>query len=172
MDRSSLPKFGIVAALVALYLGMRIMQERAANPPQPAATPTPAANSETPKTVASPPSKMPKFKQPVKELQKIEIKAGSGKEAKTGQPVTVHYRGMLTNGTIFDESYKRGEPFNFSLGAGEVIKGWDEGVVGMKEGGKRWLIIPSYLAYGPEGRPPTIPQNATLVFEVELLKAG
>ena len=105
-------------------------------------------------------------------LQKTDLKVGTGKAAKTGDSVTVHYRGTLTNGTKFDASYDRNEPFSFPLGGGQVIQGWDEGVVGMKEGGKRKLVIPSDLAYGDEGRPPTIPQKATLVFEVELLKVG
>ena len=95
---------------------------------------------------------------------------GKGAVATAGQNVSVHYRGKLTNGTIFDESYKRGKPFSFNLGAGEVIKGWDEGVAGMRVGGKRKLTIPSALAYGESGAGSVIPPNATLIFEVELLK--
>ena len=109
----------------------------------------------------------------VKELQKTDIKVGSGKEAKAGDNVTVHYRGTLTDGTKFDASYDRNQPFDFTLGTGQVIQGWDQGVAGMKEGGKRKLVIPGDLAYGPN--PPSgspIPPNATLVFEVELLKVG
>lgn len=103
-------------------------------------------------------------------LQKIDLTEGTGKEAKSGDTVSVHYKGTLTDGTQFDASYDRGQPFTFNLGAGQVIQGWDEGVVGMKEGGKRKLIIPGDLAYGPNPPPGApIPPNATLVFEVELL---
>jgi len=105
-------------------------------------------------------------------LQKTDLKVGTGKEAKKGDNVTVHYRGTLTNGKQFDASYDRGEPFSFPLGGGQVIQGWDEGVVGMKEGGKRKLVIPSEMGYGAHGAGADIPPNATLVFEVELLKVG
>lgn len=105
-------------------------------------------------------------------LQKTDLKVGSGKTAKKGDNVTVHYRGTLTNGKQFDASYDRGEPFSFPLGGGQVIQGWDEGVVGMKEGGKRKLVIPSEMGYGASGAGADIPPNATLVFEVELLKVG
>jgi FKBP-type peptidyl-prolyl cis-trans isomerase len=107
-----------------------------------------------------------------KELKIEDTRIGTGKEAAAGDKVTVHYRGTLENGTIFDESYKRGQPFTFNLGAGQVIKGWDEGVAGMKEGGKRVLTIPPHLAYGSRSPGAGIPPNATLKFEVELLKVG
>ncbi|TSC52199.1 MAG: FKBP-type peptidyl-prolyl cis-trans isomerase FkpA [Parcubacteria group bacterium LiPW_41] len=94
---------------------------------------------------------------------------GTGAEAVAGKMVAVHYTGTLLNGTKFDSSLDRGEPFEFSLGAGYVIKGWDEGVQGMKVGGKRKLIIPSDLGYGSRGAGSAIPPNATLVFDVELL---
>ena len=102
-------------------------------------------------------------------LKIIELQVGEGAEAASGQTVSVHYRGTLENGKQFDASYDRGTPFTFPLGAGRVIKGWDEGVVGMKVGGKRKLVIPPDLAYGSRGAGGVIPPNATLVFEVELL---
>ena len=99
-----------------------------------------------------------------------EITIGTGAEAVAGKNVTVHYTGILTDGTKFDSSLDRGEPFTFNLGAGEVIAGWDQGVAGMKAGGKRKLTIPSSLGYGEAGAGDTIPPNATLIFDVELLK--
>src|SRR6188768_259385 len=97
-------------------------------------------------------------------LQYIDLKVGTGA---TAQTVSVHYTGWLENGKKFDSSVDRGQPFSFPLGAGPVIKGWDEGVKGMKVGGKRKLIIPSNLGYGARGAGGVIPPNATLIFEVE-----
>ncbi|PIP29923.1 peptidylprolyl isomerase [Candidatus Jorgensenbacteria bacterium CG10_big_fil_rev_8_21_14_0_10_54_38] len=100
-----------------------------------------------------------------------DLVVGAGAEAKVGQTVTVNYAGTLADGTKFDSSYDRSQPFSFSLGAGQVIKGWDEGVAGMKVGGKRQLTIPPELGYGSAGAGGgLIPPNATLIFEVELLE--
>ena len=98
-----------------------------------------------------------------------DIKVGDGKEAASGKAVKVHYVGTLTNGTKFDSSRDRGQPFQFTLGVGQVIKGWDEGVRGMKVWSIRKLTIPADMGYGARGAGAIIPPNATLVFEVELL---
>ena len=112
----------------------------------------------------------------VAELQRIDAVVGTGTEATPGTLVSVHYTGWLYDekapqqrGKKFDSSVDRGEPFNFKLGAGQVIRGWDEGVAGMKVGGKRTLLIPAWLGYGSSGAGGVIPPNASLVFEVGLL---
>jgi len=130
------------------------------------------ATAKTP--TSGPLSKEPKVTPPggpaPSKLETKELIAGTGTEAKDGDTVTVNYVGVLyKNGKEFDASWKRHEPFSFALGKGQVIKGWDQGVVGMKVGGRRELIIPSELAYGKTGSPPTIPANSPLVFVVDLL---
>jgi len=109
-------------------------------------------------------------------LRIVEQKAGTGAEAVKGKSVSVHYTGWLDNngekGKKFDSSVDRGQPFTFHLGAGEVISGWDQGVAGMKVGGKRTLIIPPELGYGTRGAGGVIPPNAKLIFDVELLNVG
>lgn len=102
-------------------------------------------------------------------LKYVDQVIGTGDEAVVGKTASVHYTGWLENGKKFDSSVDRGQPFSFSLGAGRVIKGWDEGVQGMKVGGKRKLTVPSDLGYGSRGAGGVIPPNATLIFDVELL---
>ncbi len=103
------------------------------------------------------------------EKLKIEdIQAGTGQEVKSGDNIVIHYKGTLTDGTKFDSSYDRGQPFETQIGVGQVIKGWDEGVIGMKVGGKRKLTIPPSLGYGEQAMG-SIPPNSTLIFEVELV---
>src|SRR6202040_511215 len=109
---------------------------------------------------------------PLYALRYVDTVMGTGPLAEPRKFYTVHYTGWLTDGSKFDSSVDRGTPFSFKLGAGQVIKGWDEGVKGMKVGGKRKLTIPSGLAYGDAGRPPVIPEKATLVFDVELLSVN
>ncbi len=107
----------------------------------------------------------------INELQSTDRVVGTGAEAVAGKKVTVEYTGTLADGKKFDSSKDHGQPFSFTLGAGQVIKGWDTGVLGMKVGGKRTLVIPPALAYGEGGTPDgSIPKNATLSFEIELLK--
>ena len=105
-------------------------------------------------------------------LIKTDLVVGEGAEAVAGKKVTVHYTGTLTDGKKFDSSHDRKQPFSFGLGSGQVIRGWDEGVAGMRVGGKRKLEIPHTMGYGARGFPPVIPPNSVLVFEVELLGVG
>lgn len=126
---------------------------------------------------ADPQNEKPQMKKFISELDIKDHVVGKGKEAIAGTNVTVHYTGWLYDpskpdghGNKFDSSVDRGEPFSFQLGAGQVIRGWDDGVAGMKEGGKRTLIIPSSMGYGSHGAGDVIPPYASLVFDVELLK--
>lgn len=106
---------------------------------------------------------------PTAELKIEDLRVGDGASPKPGQTITVNYVGTLENGREFDSSYKRGKPIDFKIGIGKVIKGWDQGLMDMKVGGKRKLFIPSNLGYGAAGMPPDIPPNSNLIFEVELL---
>jgi FKBP-type peptidyl-prolyl cis-trans isomerase len=154
---------GVIGAFVAAASGRPPM---AANPSTettaPALTIVSAARPTAPPPAAATDGDM--------QLEIKDVVVGKGDEAKNGDTVQAHYVGTLTDGKEFDASKKHGDkPFEFELGAGRVIKGWDQGILGMKVGGKRTLTIPSRLGYGPRGAPPVIPPNATLKFEIELV---
>ncbi|MGB4812452.1 MAG: FKBP-type peptidyl-prolyl cis-trans isomerase [Methylophilaceae bacterium] len=134
------------------------------------------AQTTTPETSKTANAKETATMTDITQLQKIDTKVGTGREAEPGFDVSVHYTGWLYDvaaegkkGKKFDSSVDRGQPFNFALGAGQVIQGWDEGFAGMKVGGKRTLIIPPEMGYGARGAGGAIPPNATLIFDVELL---
>ena len=159
----------------SLAIGLAAAALAACGYPAPGATNGPAAAVST--TTPTPTGVTDNFnegagKTPVKfpdKLQFIDLKVGTGPAAAPGDTVRVHYTGWLANGNKFDSSRDRGQPFDVTLGQGQVIPGWDEGIPGMKVGGRRKLIIPPKLAYGDQGQPPTIPAKATLYFTVELV---
>ena len=156
-------KADLAAFLVAVAVTAGLAcQRRVEEPESRVVVPVPSSESPVASSSAGAPAKP-------SGLLKEDEKIGTGPEAKAGDHVSVHYTGRLLDGTKFDSSLDRNEPFDFTLGAGQVIKGWDQGVAGMKKGGKRKLTIPSELAYGKAGSPPKIPPDATLVFDVELL---
>ena len=130
---------------------------------------TPAATPEVTPVEGGPPEVSGEPTTTTSGLQFIDIEVGTGDAPQSGQTVGVHYSGWLTDGTKFDSSLDRGQPFSFVIGIGRVIRGWDEGVASMKVGGERRLIVPPELAYGETGYPPVIPANAELIFDVELL---
>ena len=166
--------FTIAIAALALAACSKLTE-----PPKPEPVQTESSAQPEPKAGEKPGDK-PKLADQVKpadtppptneKLESKDLVPGKGAEAKTGDTVSVHYTGTLLDGKEFDSSKKHGQPFTFELGAGKVIKGWDQGVVGMKVGGKRKLTIPPSLAYGARGFPPVIPPNSTLNFEIELLE--
>lgn len=150
-----MPQRAVAICLLTLSIALLAQSKKAAKPPAKKAD-GPTAVSGKPITTAS-------------GLQYWEIKKGTGKLAQAGKKVSVHYTGWLTDGKEFDSSRDSGEPIQFQLGIGQVIKGWDEGIAGMKVGGKRQLRIPPELGYGARGFGSAIPPNATLVFDVELM---
>ncbi len=137
------------------------------NNPSAAATDASVTNTPAPTTPAT--AKGKKIITTPSGLKYVDLKVGTGATPKVGQTVSVHYTGTLENGTKFDSSRDRGTPFEFPIGTGQVIKGWDEGVSTMKVGGRRQLIVPPELGYGAQGAGGVIPPNATLIFDVELL---
>jgi FKBP-type peptidyl-prolyl cis-trans isomerase len=163
--------------VLALALGLLGGCSKLTAPPEPEPIsqeqPTTAAAANAATATAKPsaaPAPTPTPAPPSNEkLEMKDLVVGKGQEAKPGDDLVVHYVGTLADGKEFDSSRKHGQPFEFKLGAGRVIKGWDQGVVGMKPGGKRKLVIPPSLGYGPMGSPPVIPPNATLTFEIELV---
>jgi peptidylprolyl isomerase len=155
----------LLAAAAIAACGGSSNDESAATP---TSTPTPT-ETPTPSAAKKPKVKVPSGKPP-KRLVKIDLRKGDGLQAQKGETVTVQYVGVdYKTHKQFDASWDRGQPFSFPLGQGQVIKGWDKGVVGMRTGGRRELIIPPKLAYGAQGQPPTIGPNATLVFVIDLL---
>jgi FKBP-type peptidyl-prolyl cis-trans isomerase len=157
----SRPLFVMFALLMALSVTGCLSREE-----------TPVATPPVETTALAPTGTAPEFpgsEAEVSELKIEDITVGTGAEAKKGDTVSVNYTGWLTDGTMFDSSLDSGQPFTFGLGQGMVISGWDEGVAGMKVGGKRVLTIPSSMGYGEAGAGGVIPPNATLVFEVDLL---
>jgi peptidylprolyl isomerase len=143
----------------------------ASAPPVATQTEAQAAPSEVSKDLESKPGIPQPEGEPPSELRSRDIVKGDGRTARKGDNVTVQYVGVnFSNGAEFDASWDRGQPFTFTLGAGDVIPGWDEGVVGMKVGGRRQLTIPPDMAYGPQGSPPAIGPDETLVFVIDLEK--
>jgi FKBP-type peptidyl-prolyl cis-trans isomerase len=132
-------------------------------------TPADASKKTAMAGTTSPPTAIGETKTSVSGVKYETLKAGDGPEAKPGDTVSVHYTGTLENGTKFDSSRDRGQPIDFAIGKGDVIAGWDEGIPGMKVGERRKLTIPSELGYGSQGKSPSIPGGATLIFDVELV---
>ncbi len=156
----------VFAGILVVVLSLGTMNEIFSSPDQPSTNaPAPAgmASNETDKasgkTIITTPSG----------LKYVDLVVGKGAAAKAGDSISVNYVGTLQDGKKFDSSYDRNQPFDLVLGAGSVIKGWDEGLAGMKVGGKRKLIIPPQLGYGMQGYPDVIPPNATLIFETEMV---
>ena len=165
--RRSFTGIGSVAVAKAASILWAAVAGCGSDSEEPASTSSPEAASAPERT--KPEITVPKGKAPEK-LVINDIEEGAGEAAKSGDQVTVQYVGIsYLNGRQFDASWDRGEPFQFQLGAGAVIQGWDQGVEGMKVGGRRQLVIPPDLAYGAEGSPPSIGPNETLVFVVDLL---
>jgi peptidylprolyl isomerase len=172
--RLLLPAVIAVLALAAAGCGNDDDNDKKEAATTPATASTPAATTPAPTTeTATKPKVTVPSGPPPKKLEIKDLKPGSGQAAKAGDALTVQYVGVnYANGKQFDASWDRGQPFQFQLGAGGVIPGWDEGLVGMKAGGRRELIIPPDLAYGAQGAPPDIPPNATLIFVIDLEQIG
>jgi peptidylprolyl isomerase len=172
--RLLLPAVIAVLALAAAGCGNDDDNDKKEAATTPATASTPAATTPAPNTeTATKPKVTVPSGPPPKKLEIKDLKEGTGPAAKAGDQLTVQYVGVnYANGKQFDASWDRGQPFQFQLGAGGVIPGWDEGLVGTKAGGRRALIIPPDLAYGAQGAPPDIPPNATLIFVIDLEQIG
>lgn len=166
MDKSKL-----VGIAVLIALGGALFLSKSNDAPAPPGDPDAAEHSDKPAEAPAPSAGGGDVAGGVTQLKIQDLRPGTGAVAQAGDNLSMNYKGSLLNGEVFDQSYGRA-PFDFELGAGSVIKGWDQGIVGMKEGGKRKLTIPASLGYGEQGSPPKIPGGATLVFEVELLKVS
>jgi len=167
----------LAAALALAAAGCGSSNDKTSSTSSSAPADTGQSTSTAPAPATAKPRPKPKVKvpggKPPKKLVIKDLIKGTGPAAKAGDPITVNYIGVDFNGgKAFDNSYDRGQPFPFQLGGGQVIPGWDRGLVGMKVGGRRELTIPPSLAYGPQGQPPTIKPNETLVFVVDLLSIG
>jgi FKBP-type peptidyl-prolyl cis-trans isomerase len=162
---------GVIIALVVIVVGYFVFKDYKTRSQAATATPTTTANTTYPIGTldTTPPAPTANAITTASGLIYEDLQVGDGATAKTGDTVSVNYTGWLADGTKFDSSLDRGQPFDFTLGAGQVIPGWDEGVTGMNVNGTRLLVIPPDLAYGSAGYPPTIPANATLTFEVQLV---
>jgi FKBP-type peptidyl-prolyl cis-trans isomerase len=178
MNTTQVTATGIAVALaVVIALGLLFFGPRLFSPFAPSTAQTATSTDSLTQTASSttPMASSPQSSQPIPNplpttLTGSDEVVGTGAEAVAGKSVTVNYVGMLPDGTVFDASAQHGQAFTFTLGAGQVIKGWDLGVAGMKEGGKRRLIIPADLAYGNQAVGGVIPANATLIFDIELVK--
>lgn len=163
----------VIVAVAFLFFGPNVLSPFGGAPAEQAASTTPAMATTSDQNAQAPQGDQGAVNQQLPDKLTItDETVGTGAEAKAGDLVTVNYVGTLANGQVFDASANHGQPFSFQLGAGQVIPGWDQGLVGMKVGGKRRLVIPPDLAYGAQGAGGVIPPNATLIFEVELVKVG
>jgi FKBP-type peptidyl-prolyl cis-trans isomerase len=171
MNKATLAIIAIVVVAVGAWISIRSSEKKSDEQAQT----QPVSAESTANTASTAPAPAATVA-PVTELKIEDQVVGTGAEAGPGKMVTVHYTGTLTNGSKFDSSLDRHEPFSFRMSKDPasrmVIEGWEKGLTGMKVGGKRRLIIPPQLAYGPEGHPPVIPPNSTLVFDIQLLSVA
>ncbi len=176
MSKNIMPLLIVLAVVFSAFAGIFLLSNQKNQAPDINLNPTPilsptsgTINNNAVPSVTAAPINMNDIKTMPDGLKIYDEVVGTGKEVKSEDTVTVNYVGYLENGTKFDSSYDRNSPFTTQIGVGQVIKGWDEGIVGMKVGGKRRLMIPSGLGYGAAGAGSSIPPNANLVFDVELL---